>query len=449
MKELRDILERLSSWPADASDACAVATVIEVRGSAFRRPGARMLIAGDGRLVGSVSGGCLEADVCQQASRVIATGVPEILTYDTTSDADIVWGLGLGCNGIVRVLVERVQPRKLPAYLPFIAESLDRGEHATVATVTRVTNAKAEVDADADANDVAPGQRNGVAPGQRVLLREDGSIAATDIGDEAWLVPIVETTRQALEDRATRLVSCADATGEIEIFAETVKPPVPLVIFGSGDDAAMVSRLAKSMGWHVTVVDRRPSYLTRERLPEADALILTELTEPDAVSTNVPLSPRTTALVMTHNYLQDRAILEALLPRQLAYIGQLGPRRRTERLLQEIADEHRDLVSVSNSSSVSASASVSDSASVSASASGSASASASVAASDSASAYDAGAISRLHGPVGLDLGAETPEEIALAIVAEIQAVTHQREAGFLKDRPGPIHLPASAEPARA
>src|SRR5581483_7198666 len=105
MKELRDILERLSSWPADASDACAVATVIEVRGSAFRRPGARMLIAGDGRLVGSVRGGCLEADVCQQASRVIATGVPEILTYDTTSDADIVWGLGLGCNGIVRVLV--------------------------------------------------------------------------------------------------------------------------------------------------------------------------------------------------------------------------------------------------------------------------------------------------------------------------------------------------------
>ncbi len=388
MKELRDILERLSSWPADASDACAVATVIEVRGSAFRRPGARMLIAGDGRLVGSVSGGCLEADVCQQASRVIATGVPEILTYDTTSDADIVWGLGLGCNGIVRVLVERVQPRKLPTYLPFIAESLDRGEHATVATVTRVTNADA----------------NAVSPGQRVLLREDGSIASTDIGNEAWLVPIVETTRQALADRATRLVSCADATGEIEIFAETVKPPVPLVIFGSGDDAAMVSRLAKSLGWHVTVVDRRPSYLTRERLPEADALILTE---PDSVSTNVPLSPRTTALVMTHNYLQDRAILDALLPRQLAYIGQLGPRRRTERLLQELAEEH------------------------------------------GASAYHTTAVSRLHGPVGLDLGAETPEEIALAIVAEIQAVTHQREAGFLKDRPGPIHLPASAEPARA
>ncbi len=388
MKELRDILERLSNWPADASDACAVATVIEVRGSAFRRPGARMLIAGDGRLVGSVSGGCLEADVCQQASRVIATGVPEILTYDTTSDADIVWGLGLGCNGIVRVLVERVQPRKLPTYLPFIAESLDRGEHATVATVTRVTNADA----------------NAVSPGQRVLLREDGSIVSTDIGNEAWLVPIVETTRQALADRATRLVSCADATGEIEIFAETVKPPVPLVIFGSGDDAAMVSRLAKSLGWHVTVVDRRPSYLTRERLPEADALILTE---PDSVSTNVPLSPRTTALVMTHNYLQDRAILDALLPRQLAYIGQLGPRRRTERLLQELAEEH------------------------------------------GASAYDTTTVSRLHGPVGLDLGAETPEEIALAIVAEIQAVTHQREAGFLKDRPGPIHLPASAEPARA
>jgi xanthine dehydrogenase accessory factor len=389
MKELRDILERLRSWPADAADACAIATVIEVRGSAFRRPGARMLIAADGRLVGSVSGGCLEADVCQRAADVITSGVPQILTYDTTSDADIVWGLGLGCNGIVRVLVEPVRARTLPAYLPFIAESLDRGEHATVATITRGASAAA-------------------AAGQRVLLREDGGIAATDIADTAWLTRIVEGTRRALEDRATRLLSCTDETtgSEIEIFSETVKPPVPLVIFGSGDDAAMVSRLAKTLGWHVTVVDRRPSYLTRERLPEADALILSE---PEAIATAVPLTPRTMALVMTHNYLQDRAILETLLPRGLTYIGQLGPRRRTERLLQELAEEHGSSTYGAHSENA----------------------------------------SRVHGPVGLDLGAETPEEIALAIVAEIQAVTAHHEAGFLKDRPGPIHLPASAEPARA
>jgi xanthine dehydrogenase accessory factor len=387
MKELRDILERLSNWPADASEACAIATVIEVRGSAFRRPGARMLIAGDGRLVGSVSGGCLEADVCEKSAHVVTTTVPEILTYDTTSDADIVWGLGLGCNGIVRILVEPVQPRRLPAYLPFIAESLDRGEAATIATITRVAGAAGS---------------GALKTGQRVLMRADGSVASTDITHTAWLARIVETTRGALEDRTNRLVSLPDeSTGagdEVEMFAETIKPPVPLVIFGSGDDAAMVSRLAKTIGWHVTVVDRR--------LPEADALILTELGEPDAVSTNVPVTPRTMALVMTHNYLQDRAILEALLPRGLAYIGQLGPRRRTERLLQELAEEH-------------------------------------------GAAYDASAVARLHGPVGLDLGAETPEEIALAIVAEIQAVTAQREAGFLKDRPGPIHLPVSAEPARA
>jgi xanthine dehydrogenase accessory factor len=386
MKELRDIVERLTSPASGATQAggtYAVATVIEVRGSTFRRPGARMLIAADSRLVGSVSGGCLEADVCKRAERVMASGVPEVLTYDTTSDADIVWGLGLGCNGVVRILLEAVKADALPAYLPFVMERLDRGEHATVATITSVS----------------PNPATAVAPaappmlGQRVLLREDGTIAAAEISDAGgWLARVIETTSRALEDRATRVISCTDAaTGtEIEIFCETIKPPVPLVIFGSGDDAAAVSRVAKTLGWHVTMVDRRPSYLTRARLPEADVLTLCE---PENVASTVPISSRSVALVMTHNYLQDRAILEALLPRGLTYIGQLGPRRRTERLLEELT--HTDMPAA------------------------------------------------LHAPVGLDLGAETPEEIALAIVAEIQAVTTQHAAGFLKNRPGPIHLAAS------
>jgi xanthine dehydrogenase accessory factor len=408
MKELRDIVERLSTPPA--ADAYAVATVIEVRGSAFRRPGARMLIAGliggdgpmtgGGRLVGSVSGGCLEADVCKRAERVIASGAAEVLTYDTTSDADIVWGLGLGCNGVVRILVEPilVEPSgagALPAYLSFVLERLDRGEHATVATITSVSPNPATGEAVTSATP---------AVGQRVLLREDGSIASAEIVDSAWLARVIDTTRRALEDRATRVISCTDAsTGiEIEIFCETIKPPVPLVIFGSGDEAAIVSRLAKTLGWHVTIVDRRPSYLTRARLPEADVLTLCE---PEAVGSTVPLAPRTVALVMTHNYLQDYAILEALLPRGLAYIGQLGPRRRTERLLQELATAH--------------------------------------------GAATFGDVRGLHAPVGLDLGAETPEEIALAIIAEIQAVTTQHDAGFLKNRPGPIHHAAPAQPAQA
>jgi xanthine/CO dehydrogenase XdhC/CoxF family maturation factor len=152
----------------------------------------------------------------------------------------------------------------------------------------------------------------------------------------------------------------------------------------------------------VTIVDRRPSYLTRDRLPEADVLTLCE---PDAVAANVPLSPRTVALVMTHNYLQDFAILETLLPRGLIYIGQLGPRRRTDRLLEELAAAHR--------------------------------------------LPTFGDARGLHAPVGLDLGAETPEEIALAIVAEIQAVVSQHAAGFLKNRPGPIHLAVPARTASA
>jgi xanthine/CO dehydrogenase XdhC/CoxF family maturation factor len=393
MKELRDIIQRLSGDRGDG--AHAIATVIEVRGSAFRRPGARMLIAAGGRLVGSVSGGCLEADVCKRAEAIIASGVPEVLTYDTTSDADIVWGLGLGCNGIVRILVEPVAAGARPPYLDFVRERLDRGEPATIATVTGVSP-----------NPAAAAGGLGSAPrvGARVLLHQDGTIASADVTDPAWLARVLDTTRRALDDRDSRVISSTDpATGiELELYCETIKPPVPLVIFGSGDDAAMVGRLAKTLGWHVTIVDRRPSYLTRERLPEADVLTLCE---PDAIVEHVPLSPRTAALVMTHNYLQDFAILEILLPRGLAYIGQLGPRRRTDRLLQELAAAH------------------------------------------GTASY--GETRGLHAPVGLDLGAETPEEIALAIVAEIQAVTTQREAGFLRNRPGPIHLASPAPAARA
>src|SRR5689334_21510986 len=166
MKELRDILDRLGSTRADgpAGLAHAVATVIEVRGSAFRRPGARMLIAAGGRLVGSVSGGCLEADVCKRAEGVMASGATELLTYDTTSDADIVWGLGLGCNGVVRILVEPVRPQALPAYLTFVRERLDLGEHATVATVTSVSPNPATTATGGVASTARP-----PAVGQRVL----------------------------------------------------------------------------------------------------------------------------------------------------------------------------------------------------------------------------------------------------------------------------------------
>ena len=195
MKELRDILDRLTPQPV--SGAHAIATVIEVRGSAFRQPGARMLIAAGGRLVGSVSGGCLEADVCKRAEQVIASGVAEVLTYDTTSDADIVWGLGLGCNGVVRILVEPIPAQTLPPYLAFVRERIDLGEHATIATITSVSPNPA------GRADLA----NAPTLGQRVLLREDGTVAAAEVADPAWLARVIETTRRALDDRATRVIS--------------------------------------------------------------------------------------------------------------------------------------------------------------------------------------------------------------------------------------------------
>jgi xanthine/CO dehydrogenase XdhC/CoxF family maturation factor len=372
MKELQEIVAAFAK-AKNCGKTVAIATIVKVSGSTYRRPGARMLITLEGERIGSISGGCLENDVFERAQKVIASGQPLLVNYDTTSDNDIVWGLGLGCKGMVQVLIERLTPENEFNPMTFLAECLHRREVGVLATIFHIEGQiKAHV-------------------GTHLMLHQDGTIFS-NIEDADLSADILEDVREVLDKNSSQVKLYPLRGGKAEVFLEAIHPPVSLVIFGAGDDAIPVVRLAKELGWYVTVIDSRPANATSERFPSADEVILSR---PEIVNETVEIDNRTVAVVMTHNYLHDLEILKILLPSPVQYLGILGPKRRTEQLLLELQEQGIKLTEAQ--------------------------------------------LHRLHGPVGLDIGADTPEAIALSIVAEIHAVLANRSGGLLRNRKQPIH----------
>lgn len=371
MKELQAIIAAFEQVEQHGQ-AAALATIVKVSGSTYRRPGACMLITSGGQTVGSISGGCLEGDVALKAQRVIASGETIVVQYDTTEETDVVFGVGLGCRGVVHVLIECIRPLSANSHMAFLAECLRRRQTGVSATVFCVT-----------------GQVM-TQIGDRLLLQQDSQVI-NHIQDAELAAGVLEDAWKVRQDSRSVVKAYQLANGRAEVLIAAIQPPVPLVVFGAGHDAIPLVRMAKELGWYVTVVDSRPAYATPDRFPVADAVILCRS---EALADRVSLSDRTVAVVMTHNYLQDLKFLELLLLSPSRYIGVLGPKRRTERLLQELPQG----TIMTNQQ-----------------------------------------LSRLYGPVGIDIGADTPEAIALAILAEIQAVLANRSGGFLRDRKGPIH----------
>jgi len=375
--ERQSIIE--AYWRASAENVrAALATVVRVEGSAYRRPGARMVITETGRTSGVVSGGCLEGDVRERAVRVMRTGSSTLVKYDTTADDEIVWGLGLGCNGIVHVLIEPASDRTdhLVRFLDACSKGQDRAAFATVIRSEGVAE---------------------VALGTRLFLYPDGA-SESDAG-----LPENGITQRILTDLHTAVRSGVSSLrhygtdAAVEIFIEVVEPQVPLVIFGAGADAVPLVEMARQLGWHTTVVDTHARSRSLERFANADAVILCR---PEEVSARVTLTESTAVVLMTHNYFHDLEVLNVLFNKPARYVGCLGPRRRTERLLSELPCAP---VALGRSS-----------------------------------------LGRLHAPVGMDLGAESPSEIALSIAAEILAVLRERSGGPLHGRRGSIHGDAPA-----
>lgn len=368
MKELQTILNESIRLKAESTKA-VLATVVDVQGSSYRLPGARMLISNAGETFGTVSGGCLESDVLERARRVLQTGEPTVLAYDTTGKADSVFSLNMGCNGIVRILLEPVNDND---FFAFVEKCFQIKKRAVVANLIASSNeSKLKIGSRFffDQSDIS--SNNPASEIEQKLLADAANVFAN--GNSQCRTYEIENERA-------------------EFFLEIISPPVNLVIFGAGYDAIPVAEFAKSLGWRVLVVDHRAAFATRERFPKADEILILR---PEDLPEKFAAGEDSVAVMMTHNYALDREIIKFLLSQPFAYIGALGPKRRTENLLQELQIKGEIFTQTQ--------------------------------------------LNKLYAPVGLDIGAANPETIALSIIAEISSVLAKREGGFLRGRQGSIY----------
>jgi len=360
---MSEISEILSAWHQCVADGvgAALATVVRVDGSAYRRPGARMLILGDGRTVGVISGGCLERDVVYRSGAVRATGIPTIVRYDAVSEQDAGPAAALGCGGTIEILIESLTPENAQPLesLEWLWSRRQRGFSATV-IAQQSTDARI---------------------GDRITLDESGLQQPADVHPHGhrWAIP------PAPEPGILHLPTPA---GWIEFFIERIEPPLQLFIFGGSADSAPLAAQARNLGWHVTLIDMRTSVSASPATDEADITFRCAANE----LAKIEIHQHSAVIIKNHHWQHDLAALQRVVNLNLKYLGILGPKSRTERLFQYLG------VNPPNSAA-------------------------------------------LHYPIGLDLGAETPREVALSVVAEILSVVRNTRAVSLRDKNGPIHTP--------
>ncbi len=353
-QETRDIARRVLEAAA-SGQFIALATVIEIAGSAYRRPGAKLCVDAHGDTWGGVSGGCLEADVRELGLGSIQSGASCLRHYETGSDEDTLWGLGLGCDGQVRVFIQRIAPESQVLWSK-VNELLEGDDAIVLATIV-----------------------SGDAAARSVLFARGVMIASTT-GDGDLDRTLTEHAANLVVSGASRL----ESLGSSSVFFDVLRPPPRLLVIGAGDDAMPLVAMASDLGFRASVVDHRPAYLSADRFPNATLVPA----RPENGLAPIRLTADTWAVVMTHTLVRDRAWVSALLDSPVAYIGVLGPRTRVSDLLDELG---------------------------------------------------ARAAPRVFGPVGLDIGADGPEQIALAVLAEVLAVRSRRQPQHLRDREVPIH----------
>jgi len=364
VKELQDIVQAFDR--ADRADKqTALATVVHVEGSSYRRAGARMLITEDGQLTGAISGGCLEGDALRKARLVMAQNKPMLVTYDTTDDDDAKFGVGLGCNGIIHILIEPISAAKPTNPIQLFKLFLSRREPVVLITLFTMNDKQAP------------------QPGTCLLLTQAGNIKGA-FPDETIKDMLLADANDVLVNgnSVTKTYIYGD---KFTCFIELLQPTVSLVIFGAGNDAIPLVQLAAVLGWHIYMVDGRSNYAIPERFPLATKIIIAK---PENALSQIDIDERTVIILMTHNYNYDLAVLKQLLPLQIPYVGALGPKKRLHRMLDELRDEGMEITDE----------------------------------------Y----LASIYGPAGLDIGSENADEIALSIIAEMQAVLKNRVGTSLR-----------------
>lgn len=370
MKEIEDIIESYETAML-AGKKTALATVVHVDGSSYRRPGARMLITEDGALTGAISGGCLEGDALRKALLVIMQQQSMLVTYDTSDEDDAVIGLGLGCNGIIQVLIEPIDAANSNNPIQLLKRVAGKSRQAALVTLFCLANKK------------------NPQPGTCLLLEEDGSIT----GQSPYIPDtLLAGAERVMKERLSSFQQYITSNFQFTAFTEYLPPAVSLVIVGAGNDILPLVTMAGILGWKTTVIDGRPAYAKKERFPASCSIILAK---PEEVIERLAINDRTAIVLMTHNYNYDLAMLEVLSKKDIKYTGMLGPKKKLERMKAELSDKGIHL--------------------------------------------SASRLAAIHSPVGLDIGAETPEEIALSVMAEIQSVFAAAKAQPLKENTAPIH----------
>ncbi len=364
MKELNDII--LAHEKAVLRNKkTALVTVVHVEGSSYRRPGARMLVTEDGEITGAISGGCLEGDALRKAQFAIFQQKNKIEIYDTTDEDDLKFGVQLGCNGIVYLLFEPIQNDDLNNPIYLLKKIAEQRKNALLLTVFNL-------------------DKNAVQQGTCGFVNEDESIF---INDE--LRPLIIDCNNMLASKSSDTKHYERGFAALFQF---IPPAMRLIIIGAGNDAQPLMEMASLLGWNIIVVDGRPAHATQQRFAKADKVIVAK---PEDILSQLYVDEQTAIVLMTHNYNYDVAALEALIHTNCNYIGLLGPKKKLQKMFDELNE--KGLV------------------------------------------IDGEQLSKIYGPVGLDIGAETSEEIALSVIAEIKAVFEKRHGASLKERATEIH----------
>lgn len=375
MKEIKSIVAA-HEIAVRNGEASALATVVKVDGSSYRRPGARMLVTENGQLTGAISGGCLEGDALKKAQMVIFSEKSMLVTYDTTDDDDAKFGIGLGCNGIIHILIEPIVPELENNPIALFKRCLENRAEKVLITIF---NTKEKRATQIGTCLLFSGQQFFQNPGANQINESFQSFASNK-------------AKEVLEKKQSLIIPI-DPQSPLQAFVEFVPAPIKLILIGAGNDVLPLTRLADVMGWEMVLADGRSDYATPARFPMVAQLLVGKAQD---VLTQLNTDQRTAMVLMTHNFDYDLEIMKGLFPYSLPYLGVLGPRKKLEKLIENLEKSGIQL--------------------------------------------EEAQLQRIYGPMGLNVGAESPEEIALSIVSEIMTVLSGQHPTHLRNRQGPIHI---------
>jgi len=353
--------------------ACVLATVVHLEGSSYRRPGARMLVLEDGLMIGAISGGCLEGDALKKALLTFTEKKSRLVTYDTSDEEDASVGVQLGCEGIIQVLFEYIHVDLPLNPIELLRKSISKRQSVALVTLFDLSDKK----------------NNQI--GTCILQEQDGTISVQTQATNLTQL-FSDSIQKAFLNNQSVQTSISYASNTLNAFIEFIMPPISMVVVGAGNDAIPLLQIGNILGWEVNIVDGRKTHAKADRFINACQVIVSK---PEKVLEQIQIDHRTCFVLMTHNYKYDLAMLKALLPTQVSYIGVLGPKKKLQKMLAALKEEGMDITDQM--------------------------------------------LSKIYGPTGLDIGAETAQEIATSIIAEIQAVFNHKTGTMLKWKTDFIH----------